>query len=111
MRKDPNEHVLEYLTYYCDPRNDFDFAVMLRGAWGGITRPTKRTIERGPGSLRAMYHSQRASAGWPQHHHRVVGALFRRKVAKQGHDTPPQLGVFDSRERLRECQPIRRRQE
>src|SRR3954466_15131715 len=76
-----------------------------------ITRPTKRTIERGPGSLRAMYHSQRASAGWPQHHHRVVGALFCRKLPKQGHDAPPQLGVFNSLERLRECQPIPRRQE
>lgn len=29
-----NETVLEYLRYYCDPANELDYAVMLRGKWG-----------------------------------------------------------------------------
>jgi Cdc6-like AAA superfamily ATPase len=32
--EDPNKIVIEYLNYYCDPRNPFDFAVMLKGRWG-----------------------------------------------------------------------------
>jgi KAP family P-loop domain len=32
--KDPNEHVREYLRYYCNPSNQFDFAVILKGEWG-----------------------------------------------------------------------------
>jgi hypothetical protein len=32
--EDPNRHVVDYLRYYCDPGNSFDFAVMLKGPWG-----------------------------------------------------------------------------
>src|SRR4051794_8180581 len=42
---------------------------------------------------------------------RLISRLVRCKLAKQSHDAPPQLRVFNSHERLRECQPIRRRQE
>src|SRR3954468_82533 len=31
---DPNRSVIEYLHYYCDPDNKFDYAVMLKGKWG-----------------------------------------------------------------------------
>lgn len=45
--KDPNEHVLEYLRYYCDPSNQFDFAVMLKGEWGaGKTFFIKKFISK-----------------------------------------------------------------
>ncbi len=30
----PNAHIVQYLTYYCNPENKFDFAVMIKGAWG-----------------------------------------------------------------------------
>jgi len=29
-----NDHILEYLQYYCDKRNSFDFGVMINGPWG-----------------------------------------------------------------------------
>ncbi|NEV79024.1 hypothetical protein DYI24_18470 [Rhodopseudomonas sp. BR0C11] len=31
---DPNAHVLEFLHHYCDPENQFDYAVLIRGRWG-----------------------------------------------------------------------------
>jgi hypothetical protein len=32
--EDPNKHVLDYLRYYCELDNSFDFAVLLKGPWG-----------------------------------------------------------------------------
>lgn len=32
--ENPNAHIVQYLEYYCNPENDFDFAVMVKGAWG-----------------------------------------------------------------------------
>jgi hypothetical protein len=32
--EDPNRHILEYLRFYCDPDNLFDFAVLLKGPLG-----------------------------------------------------------------------------
>jgi Ni2+-binding GTPase involved in maturation of urease and hydrogenase len=29
-----NEHIFEYLEYYCDIENSFDFGVMINGPWG-----------------------------------------------------------------------------
>jgi len=29
-----NEHIFEYLKYYCDRENSFDFGVMIKGPWG-----------------------------------------------------------------------------
>jgi AAA domain len=41
-----NEHVLSYLQYYCDPKNNFDYAVLLTGPWGvGKTFLIKRFLE------------------------------------------------------------------
>src|SRR5271157_4268007 len=31
---DPNKHVIDYLRYYCELENSFDFAVLLKGPWG-----------------------------------------------------------------------------
>ena len=31
---DPNTALIEYLHNYCDPANQFDYAVMVRGKWG-----------------------------------------------------------------------------
>ncbi len=39
IKDTPNQRVIKYLKYYCDPENKFDFALMLKGAWGaGKTR-------------------------------------------------------------------------
>jgi tRNA A37 threonylcarbamoyladenosine biosynthesis protein TsaE len=44
-----NEHILEYLRYYCDENNTFDFAVMLKGRWGaGKTYLIKSFLEARP---------------------------------------------------------------
>lgn len=53
--EDPNDPIIEYLHYYCDPANQFDYAVMVRGKWGtGKTfliqkRFLKEREERGQG--------------------------------------------------------------
>jgi hypothetical protein len=42
----PNEHILSYLRYYCDPAQNFDYAVLLTGPWGvGKTFLTKKFLE------------------------------------------------------------------
>ncbi|CUT11955.1 hypothetical protein BF49_3035 [Bradyrhizobium sp.] len=42
----PNEHVVNYLRYYCEPANKFDFAVLITGPWGaGKTTLIKRFID------------------------------------------------------------------
>jgi hypothetical protein len=48
---DPNKHVIDYLKYYCDPDNSFDFAVLLKGSWGaGKTFLIKHFLEERPRS-------------------------------------------------------------
>jgi hypothetical protein len=47
--EDPNKHVINYLRYYCDADNSFDFAVMLKGRWGaGKTYLIKNYLEERP---------------------------------------------------------------
>jgi hypothetical protein len=44
---DPNKSIIEYIDYYCDPKREFNFAVMIRGSWGaGKTYLIKGYIER-----------------------------------------------------------------
>jgi hypothetical protein len=44
-----NEHILDYLRYYCDENNTFNFAVMLKGRWGaGKTYLIKSFLEARP---------------------------------------------------------------
>lgn len=31
---EPNKHIEEYLDYYFDGKKDFQYAVLLNGAWG-----------------------------------------------------------------------------
>lgn len=33
-KSDTNESTIGYLKYYCDPKNEHDYAVLLKGAWG-----------------------------------------------------------------------------
>lgn len=43
----PNDHILEYLRYYCDKGNSFDYAVLITGPWGaGKTYFIKKFIEQ-----------------------------------------------------------------
>jgi hypothetical protein len=43
----PNDHVLEYLDYYCQPSHALDYAVMIKGPWGsGKTFLIKKFMEK-----------------------------------------------------------------
>ena len=44
---EPNKHIEEYLDYYFDGKKNFEYAVLLNGAWGsGNTWLIKKYIER-----------------------------------------------------------------
>ena len=43
---EPNRHVINYLRYYCDGANKFDFAVLVSGPWGvGKTHLIKEFVK------------------------------------------------------------------
>ena len=43
----PNKHIEEYLDYYFDGKKNFEYAVLLNGAWGsGKTWFVKKYIEK-----------------------------------------------------------------
>ncbi len=44
---EPNKHIEEYFDYYFDAKKNFEYAVLLNGAWGsGKTWFIKKYIEK-----------------------------------------------------------------